>query len=162
MAKPRVSAFSKIELLPLEFRKRIPDEDAASAGLWHAWLTRRDRAAFNALAVQYLPLAIEDDSDPHDGPMIDPDLLRRVAKGLDKRDRRILRMTLRGLCPAEIARKLGVSRERGWQLVNGLLWTLRANTQLAAAMGVEAIDRPRGCRGKLPRIQTLGQARLAM
>jgi len=289
MAKPRVSAFSEIELLPLEFRKRIPDEDAASAGLWHAWLKRRDRAAFDGLLVRYLPvaramawrmkrrrpayyhepigdlvsdgvlgiirfiqyraryqpemmlgaafwavaryirrcvagrfwtgghsrgrldelehirssltqelgrvpsrseltselaksitnpnividvpkierlpdwpLAVENDSDSQDGPMIDPDLLRRVAKGLDKRDRKLLRMTLRGLCPAEIASKFGVSRERGRQLVNGLLWTLRANKQLAHAMGVEAIDRPRGSRGKLPRIQTLGQARLAV
>jgi len=289
MAKPRVSTFSEIELLPLEFRKRIPDEDAASARLWHAWLKRRDRAAFDVLFVRYLPmarvkaycmklrrpwvyreplgdlisdavmgvwkflwycktyepqlilpylswtiaryirrcvtgrfwtgghsrrrldelehirssltqelgrvpsrseltselaksitnpnividvpkierlpdwpLAVENDSDSQDGPMIDPDLLRRVAKGLDKRDRKLLRMTLRGLCPAEIASKFGVSRERGRQLVNGLLWTLRANKQLAHAMGVEAIDRPRGSRGKLPRIQTLGQARLAV
>jgi RNA polymerase sigma factor (sigma-70 family) len=290
MAKSsHVSALSEIEILPPEFRAPFPDEDAASARLWHAWLKRRERGAFNTLFIRYLPmartkaywmkrnrpasyqeplsdlisdgvlgvwkfifyrktyepqlirpylswtiaryirrcvtsrfwagasarrrldelehirssltqdlgrvpsrseltaelaksitnpnividvpkiqrssgypLAVEDDSDLHDGPMIDPDLLRRVAKGLDKRDRTILRMTLRGLCPAEIARTLGVSRECGRQLLNGLLWTLRASKQLAAAMGVEAIDRPRGSKSELPRIQTLGQARLAV
>jgi len=284
----RVSARSEIELLPREFRAPFPDEDAASARLGHAWLTRRDRAAFNALAVQYLPLArakaygvprrpaylheplsdrisegvmgvlhfikylkiyppqfvrsrvflavarqirrcttgrfwaggrarrrldelehirsrltqdlgrvpsrsemtsklaesipnpnividvpkigrfpdyplaVEDDRDPHDGPMIDPELLRRAAAGRDKRDRKLLRLTLRGRGPAESGRTLGVSRERGRQLVQGLLWTLRANKQCSAAMGVEAIDRPRGGRSELPRIQRLGQARLAV
>jgi hypothetical protein len=108
------------------------------------------------------PLAIEDRNDSPEGPMIDAELLRRMTQGLDKRDRKILRRTLRGKCPAAIARKLGVSRERGGPLVNGVLWTLRADKPLASAFGAEAIDRPRGRKSNLPPIQTLGQARLAV
>jgi RNA polymerase sigma factor (sigma-70 family) len=283
--KRRVSALSEIDLLPADFRKDLPDENAESARLWRRWLANRDQAAFDALWVRYLPVArmiartmkrrrpdyyrepvadlisdgalgvmetirgqtvyepeftlarffwrvpryirrcvcnrfwagggcrrkldelehlrsaltcdlgrvpdraellaelgktitnpnividvpamrrppdfpLKDESDSPERPVIDADLRRFVMQRLDKRDRRIFRMLMKGLTPTEIAVELGISRQRGHQLVNGLLWTLRCEKRVAAALGMEPSKRPRGSKTSLPAIASRGPARL--
>ncbi|MGA2443340.1 MAG: sigma-70 family RNA polymerase sigma factor [Tepidisphaeraceae bacterium] len=59
------------------------------------------------------------------------DLMRRTMNLLEPRDRKILRLTLRGESQTAIARRLGISRERVRQLLNGIIWEARSRAELA-------------------------------
>jgi RNA polymerase sigma factor (sigma-70 family) len=62
---------------------------------------------------------------------IESDLMRRTMNVLAPRDRKILRMVLRGENGAAIARRFGISRERVRQRLNGILWEARKRADLA-------------------------------
>ena len=72
--------------------------------------------------------------------VIESDLLRRTMNVLKPRDRKILRMVLRGENGATIARRFGISREYVRQRLNGILWEARKRADLATYFGPEWKD----------------------
>ena len=83
------------------------------------------------------------DQDTPDRIVQDAELRKIMLNVLDKRDRKLLRATLRGVSESDIAREQNISRERVRQLMNGVLWKLRANKRLAEALGFDAeFDKP--------------------
>ncbi|HZL33855.1 MAG TPA: sigma-70 family RNA polymerase sigma factor [Tepidisphaeraceae bacterium] len=81
-------------------------------------------------------------SDPVDTHERDPsqrmmnrEAVRLAMAGLKPEDRRILKLILAGDFPANIARKLGVSRQRIIQRLNGVLWEARSRADLAEYLG---------------------------
>jgi hypothetical protein len=63
--------------------------------------------------------------------------MKLAMKGLSGIDRQIFRRVLEGTSASEIGRRLGVSPSTACKRVNGLLWTLRKRTDLAAYLDVD-------------------------
>jgi len=74
--------------------------------------------------------------------------MRVALAGLEKKDRQIFKLLLKGVSDVEIARKLGVSRQRIGQRLNGVLWLARSNARLAECLGVEAEQPPKLAKGE--------------
>lgn len=87
-------------------------------------------------------------------------LAKRTLKGVD---RRIFDLTLKGLSPSEIAKKLNLPGNRGaWcARVNGVLWRARCDAKLALYLGVERQQMPaRTANRALPPIAKAPPAKL--
>jgi RNA polymerase sigma factor (sigma-70 family) len=105
--------------------------------------------------------------DPHSpdpsAKVMDEEVVRLAMKGLDKVDRKILRMALAGDGDTAIGKAVGLSRSRVRVRLNGVLWESRCRADLAAYLGVEPDEAPvkAAHRGGLIAIAKMPPARLA-
>jgi RNA polymerase sigma factor (sigma-70 family) len=63
--------------------------------------------------------------------------MKLALKGLSGTDRKIFKLLLQGVIPAEVARRMNLSRERIRQRMNGVLWEVRQRADLAERVGAE-------------------------
>lgn len=75
-------------------------------------------------------------------PVLDAETIRLAEAGMTAEDRGILRRVLDGHRPAEIARHLGISKDRIKRRINGVIWTCKSNAALCRYLGVEHQERP--------------------
>jgi DNA-directed RNA polymerase specialized sigma24 family protein len=70
--------------------------------------------------------------------------MKLAMKGMQAQDRKLFKLVMKGVDQAEIARRLGVSRQRIGQRLNGVLWELRSRADLAEYLGVKPESPPAG------------------
>jgi RNA polymerase sigma factor (sigma-70 family) len=95
-----------------------------------------------------------------DDKLLEADARRMAMKELKGSDKTIFALLMKGDCPADIARKMGVSRQRICQRLNGVLWEARCRVDLAAYLGVAPEEsKPTLRKSKFPAISSLPPAR---
>jgi RNA polymerase sigma factor (sigma-70 family) len=95
---------------------------------------------------------VSDSPAPLDQRLIDADVIRLAGKGLERKDRKILKALLAGQTSREISVRFGIDYSTVRQRINGLLWVCRCNADLAAYLGVEPCELPaRTADHKLPK-----------
>jgi DNA-directed RNA polymerase specialized sigma subunit len=85
---------------------------------------------------------ISEDATPAVQRVMDADTIRLASKGLNRLDRKILKMLLAGESHSDIARQLGIGNSTVRDRANGLLWEARCRADLAAHLGVEPATMP--------------------
>lgn len=86
-----------------------------------------------------------------DQQLIDAEVIRLAGKGLDRRDRKILKAILAGQTPKEIADRFELSYSTVRNRINGLLWSCRSNAELAAYVGALPGEMPAAnSKGRFP------------
>jgi RNA polymerase sigma factor (sigma-70 family) len=94
--------------------------------------------------------SLDDDANGHKSPLseslpsnsrdpadilTDAGLMRIALKGMDAIDKRVFKMLMRGSTQIDIAKAMGVTRQRVGQRVTCLLWVLQRNAELAEHVG---------------------------
>jgi RNA polymerase sigma factor (sigma-70 family) len=96
-----------------------------------------------------------------DQRLLDRETVKLAMKGLKPTDRKILKLLLRGQNQADIARRLGLSKQRVHQRLNGVLWEARSRADLARHLDVEPTARPiTTAGGQLASMKRISPARM--